>query len=86
MTEQFVQLIDEALAAINGEVLDKSRATDWLLDLRLAAGSSSELVAAVDNVLAGVPGKTMVATSWWADALNGLRLIAELENEKTAAS
>jgi hypothetical protein len=85
MTEQFVQLIDEALAAINGEVLDKSRVTDWLLDLRLAAGSP-ELVAAVDDVLAGVPGKTMVATSWWADALNGLRLIAELENEKTAAS
>jgi len=85
MTEQFVQLIDEALAAINGEVLDKSRVTDWLLDLRLAAGSP-ELVAAVDDVLAGIPGKTMVATSWWADALNGLRLIAELENEKTAAS
>ena len=85
MTEQFVQLIDEALAAINGEVLDKARVTDWLLDLRLAAGSP-ELVAAVDDVLAGVPGKTMVATSWWADALNGLRLIAELENEKTAAS
>jgi hypothetical protein len=85
MTEQFVQLIDEALAAINGEVLDKSRVTDWLLDLRLAAGSP-ELVSAVDDVLAGVPGKTMVATSWWADALNGLRLIAELENEKTAAS
>ena len=85
MTEQFVQLIDEALAAITGEVLDKSRVTDWLLDLRLAAGSP-ELVAAVDDVLAGVPGKTMVATSWWADALNGLRLIAELENEKTAAS
>ena len=85
MTEQFVQLIDEALAAINGEVLDKSRVTDWLLDLRLAAGSP-ELVAAVDDVLGGVPGKTMVPTSWWADALNGLRLIAELENEKTAAS
>ena len=85
MTEQFVQLIDEALAAINGEVLDKSRVTDRLLDLRLASGSP-ELVAAVDDVLGGVPGKTMVATSWWVDALNGLRLIAELENEKTAAT
>ena len=85
MTEQFVQLIDEALAAVNGEVLDKARAIDRLLDLRLATGSP-ELVSAVDGVLGGVPGKTMVTAEWWIDALNGLRLIAELENEKTAAS
>jgi hypothetical protein len=84
MTEQFVQLIDEALAAINGEVLDKSRVTDRLLDLRLVT-DSPELVSAVDGVLGGVPGKTMVTSEWWTDALNGLRLIAELENEKTAA-
>lgn len=85
MTEQFVQLIDEALAAVNGEVLDKSRAIDGLLDLRLAAGSP-ELVAAVDDVLGAVPGKTMVTSEWWIDTLKGLRMFAELENEKTAAT
>jgi hypothetical protein len=82
MTEQFVQTIDEALAAISGEVLDKSRVADRLLDLRLAADSSA-LVAAVDDVLTSMPGRTMVPTEWWADALNGLRLAAELEGEKT---
>jgi hypothetical protein len=83
MTDQFVQTIDEALAAISGEVLDKSRVADRLLDLRLAA-DSPELVAAVDDVLSAIPGRTMVATSWWSDALNGLRLAAELEGEKTS--
>jgi hypothetical protein len=82
MTEQFVQTIDEALAAISGEVLDKSRVADRLLDLRLAADSPA-LVAAVDDVLTSMPGRTMVPTAWWADALNGLRLTAELEGEKT---
>jgi hypothetical protein len=82
MTEQFVQTIDEALAAISGEVLDKSRVADRLLDLRLVADSPA-LVAAVDDVLSSIPGRTMVPTSWWADALNGLRIAAELEGEKT---
>jgi hypothetical protein len=82
MTEQFVQTIDEALAAISGEVLDKSRVADRLLDLRLAA-DSPELIAAVDDVLSNMPGRTMVPTDWWADALKGLRLAAELEGERT---
>jgi hypothetical protein len=83
MTDQFVQTIDEALAAISGEVLDKSRVADRLLDLRLVA-DSPELVAAVDDVLTTMPGRTMVPTSWWSDALNGLRIAAELEGEKTS--
>jgi hypothetical protein len=84
MTEQFVQQIDEALAGATGEVLDKSRATDRLLDLRLAADTPA-LVAAVDDVLTSIPGRTMVPTSWLIDALNGLRLAAELEGERAAA-
>jgi hypothetical protein len=79
-----VQMIDETLAAMNGEVLDKSRATDRLLDLRLAADAPA-LVAAVDELLRGIPGRTMVATEWFIDALSGLRLLAELEGEKTVA-
>jgi hypothetical protein len=82
MTEQFVQTIDEALAAISGEVLDKSRAADRLLDLRLVADSPA-LISAVDDVLSNMPGRTMVPTDWWADALKGLRLAAELEGERT---
>jgi hypothetical protein len=82
MSEPLVQLIDEALDAINGEVLDKTRAIDRLLDMRLVADSPA-LVAAIDEQLAGLPGKTMVASTAWADALNALRLFAELEGEKT---
>lgn len=85
MNEPFVQLIDEALAQVNGEVLDKSRVTDRLLDLRLAADSPA-LIAAVDDLLANVPGRTMVASEWWVDALNGLRITAELEGERSALS
>jgi hypothetical protein len=84
MSEQFVQLIEEAVAASTGEVIDKSRAIDRLLDLRLTADTPG-LVAAVDELLRGVPGRTLVATSWWVDALNGLRILAELEQEKTVA-
>jgi hypothetical protein len=84
MSEQFVQMIDETLAAMNGEVLDKSRVTDRLLDLRLVADAPA-LLAAVDELLRGIPGRTLVATEWFVDALSGLRLLAELEGEKTVA-
>jgi hypothetical protein len=82
MAELFLQTIEEALAAISGEVVDKSRVADRLLDLRLAADAPA-LVAAVDDVLSTMPGRTMVPASWWSDALNGLRIAAELEGEKT---
>jgi hypothetical protein len=82
MSEQFVQLIDEALATVDGEALDRSRATDRLLDLRIAADSPA-LVTAVDELLSGLPGRTLVANVWWVDALQGLRILAELEDEKT---
>lgn len=84
MSETFVQLIDEALAGVTGEVLDKSRVTARLLDLRLSADSPA-LVQAVDELLRGVPGRTMVPNSWWSDALQGLRILAELENERSVA-
>ncbi len=84
MSERFVELIDETLAAINGEVLDKSRVTDRLLDLRNEADGPA-LLAAVDGILRNVPGRTLVPTEWWVEVLNELRLAAELEDEKTVA-
>ncbi|HEV8298167.1 MAG TPA: hypothetical protein VGQ20_12740 [Acidimicrobiales bacterium] len=84
MSGTFVQLIDEALAGVNGEVLDKSRVIDRLLDLRIAA-DSPELASAVDETLRNVPGRTMVPTAWLTEALSELRLAAELEGEKTIA-
>jgi hypothetical protein len=83
MSETFVQLIDEAVAAVTGEVLDKSRVIDRLLDLRNAANDAA-LEGTIDDTLRSVPGRTMVETSWWLETLNNLRLEAELEQEKTA--
>jgi len=84
MSTQFETLIEELISAINGEVIDKSRVADRLLDLRNEAGSPA-LVDAVDDLLRNLPGRTMVVTSWWREALDGLRLAAVIEREHTAA-
>jgi len=84
MSTQFEILIEELLHAINGEVIDKSRAADRLLDLRNEAASPA-LVDDVDELLRTLPGRTMVATDWWRDALEGLRLAAVIDREHTAA-
>jgi hypothetical protein len=84
MSTQFETLIEELISAITGEVTDKSRTADRLLDLRLEAGSPA-LVDAVDELLRNLPGRTMVATAWWREALEGLRLAAIIEREQTAA-
>lgn len=64
--------IDELLGTVDGVVVDKSRVVDSLLDLRLACGDDPEMVAAIDQVLGAVPGKTMVETSWYTDVLRQL--------------
>ena len=84
MSTQFETLIEELISAINGEVIDKSRVADRLLDLRNEAGSPA-LVDAVDDLLRNLPGRTMVVTSWWREALDGLGLAAVIEREHTAA-
>jgi len=65
-------LIQELRTGIDGEVSDKARITDHLLDLRLAANSSPALVAEIDGVLADIPGRTTVANGWWQTVLDQL--------------
>lgn len=84
MSTQFETLIRELITAIDGEVVDKSRVTDRLLDLRNDA-ESPQLVDAVDELLRNVPGRTMVTTEWWREALEGLRIAAVIERESAAA-
>ncbi len=84
MSTQFENLIEELIIAINGEVIDRSRVADRLLDLRNEAGSPG-IVDAVDELLRNMPGRTMVVTSWWREALEGLRLVAVIDREQTAA-
>lgn len=84
MSTQFESLIDGMISAINGEVIDKSRVADRLLDLRNEAASPA-LVDAVDELLRNLPGRTMVATTWWREALDGLRIASVIEGEQAAA-
>lgn len=84
MSMQFETLIEEMINAINGEVIDKSRVIDRLLDLRNEAESPA-LVDSVDHLLGNVPGKTMATTEWWREALEGLRLSAVIDREQSAA-
>ena len=65
-------LIAELQNAIEGQLLDKGRVIDNLLDLRLAAEDNPAALAAVDALLGSVPGKSVVETSWWREALTGL--------------
>ena len=70
-------LIQQYRKRINGELSDKNRVTDQLLDLRLAAADHPEIVAIVDRLLVERPGLTTVTNRWWSDALDELELAAQ---------
>ncbi len=67
----------ELAAAAPGQLMDRGRVFDHLLDLRLEAGSDSSLVALIDSVLADVPGKSVVELVWWRDTLEKIAGAAE---------
>jgi hypothetical protein len=61
---------------VDGSVCSRSRVMDALLDLRLEAGSRSDVTGLIDDALANLPGKTMVPADWWRDRLDMLELTA----------
>ncbi|NNF54920.1 MAG: hypothetical protein HKN03_10810 [Acidimicrobiales bacterium] len=72
---ELIQRVAEMRAAINGQLSDKGRIVDHLLDIRLdfeAAG----IVAIIDELLVEMPGLTVVENSWWTTALDRLQLAA----------
>lgn len=71
------KLIEDLKSAIDGQVIDRSRVIDHLLDIRLELASDERLTAAVDEVLTDVPGLSMVETSWWQETLDRLAALAE---------
>ncbi len=77
-TTDFARIVSAASASIVGELVDRNRVIDTLLDLRNAA-LVSELVAIVDGLLRTVPGQTTVRASWWTVALDELALAASME-------
>ena len=55
---------------------------------RAAALVAVTVVPALEGeveLLRAVPGRTMVTTEWWREALDGLRLSSIIERERTAA-
>lgn len=70
------KLIEELKSEIDGQVIDRSRVVDHLLDLRLEAQADDEFTAALDEVLANVPGLSMVETDWWSSTLDTFASLA----------
>ncbi len=68
---------DELIAAAPGQLTDRGRIFDHLLDLRLEAGSDPALLSKIDAVLASVPGKSVVELVWWRDTLDQIADAAE---------
>ena len=61
---------------VEGDVCSRSRVMDALLDLRIEAGSRSDVTTLVDDALADLPGKTMVPADWYRERLDILELAA----------
>ena len=75
---QFDEVLERSVSLIHGELIDRSRIVDALLDLRNSTSSPS-LVEVIDTALRDVPGRTTVRSSWWQGILDELNLAAELE-------
>lgn len=60
----------EVVEAVPGQLMDRGRAIDHLLDLRLEADTNPVLTELLDGLLADVPGKTVVELVWWRDTLD----------------
>ncbi|NNE95403.1 MAG: hypothetical protein HKN24_05190 [Acidimicrobiales bacterium] len=63
-------------SAIDGQLSDRGRVIDNLLDLRNEF-TSPALIAVIDELLSDVPGLTVVENEWWSGALDMLSLAAE---------
>ncbi len=75
---QFDEVLERSVSLIHGELIDRSRIVDALLDLRNSTSSPS-LIEVIDTALRDVPGRTTVRSSWWQGILDELNLAAELE-------
>lgn len=65
-------LIQQFRSEIHGQLSDRRRVIDHLLDVRLANVDHPAVVAEVDRLLAEVPGLTTVENDWWGRALDEL--------------
>ena len=71
--DALLDLVNGLGAAVDGEVMSRSRVVDALLDLRLLATERDDLVERIDEALRSVPGVTATPADWWSSRLDQLR-------------
>ena len=76
--QSFDEVLERSVSLIHGELIERARIVDALLDLRNTTSASS-LVEVIDAALRTLPGRTTVRSSWWQGILDELNLAAELE-------
>lgn len=74
-----LNLITELQSVEHGQIINRGRVIDHLLDLRLAADGDPLTTATIDELLTDTPGKSTVETVWWQDTLVRLRDSASRE-------
>ncbi len=79
MSDALAVLISELQTKEHGQVIEKSRVVDNLLDLRLAAAPNEAAVVLVDRWLAEAPGNSSVPSEWWVGALEDIRRLTSPE-------
>lgn len=65
-------MLQQFRSEIHGQLSDRRRVIDHLLDVRLAMAEQPLVVAEVDRLLAELPGLTTVENAWWAHAIDDL--------------
>jgi hypothetical protein len=68
-------LLQQFRSEIHGQLSDRRRVIDHLLDVRLATADQPIVVAEVDRLLADLPGLTTVENAWWAVAIDDLERV-----------
>jgi hypothetical protein len=74
-----LNLITELQSAEHGQIIDRGRVIDHLLDLRIAAAGDLVTMEIIDGLLANTPGKSVVESRWWQETLSELRIGATRE-------
>lgn len=70
------KMIEDMKSAVDGQVIDRSRVIDHLLDLRLEVSADEHFTASVDEVLGDVPGLNVVEAEWWQGTLDHFATLA----------
>ncbi|MEM9562894.1 MAG: hypothetical protein AAGA93_09770 [Actinomycetota bacterium] len=68
------QLIQQIRSEMHGQLSDRRRVMDHLLDIRLEMSDHPAVVSEVDRLLGDLPGLTTVENEWLGRALDELEL------------